>query len=97
MENFGQINMMYACITVLRALSMMDGPQQVWKDYTKFYSHLNERMKTEVYTKVRREQKAKIILRTWEQKPIIFAFTVGQQGEGRLFHPPLPEVDQQIQ
>ncbi len=45
--------MMYACITVLRALSLMEGPQEVWKDYTKFCSHLGERMKTEVYTKVR--------------------------------------------
>ena len=44
--------MMYACITVLRALSLMDGPKKIWNDYTKFESHLEERLKTEVYTKV---------------------------------------------
>ena len=49
---YGQVNMMYACITVLRALALLDGPQNIWKDYTKFESHLEERMKTEVYTKV---------------------------------------------
>ena len=52
MEVYGQINMMYACITVLRALALMDGPQQIWMEYTKFESHLEERMQTEVYTKV---------------------------------------------
>ena len=51
---YGQVNMMYACITVLRALALLDGPQNIWKDYTKFESHLEERMKTEVYTKVNR-------------------------------------------
>ena len=50
--NYGRVNMMYACITVLRALSLMDGPSSVWRDYTAFCSHLEERMKTEVYTKV---------------------------------------------
>ena len=53
MEVYGQINMMYACITVLRALALMDGPQNIWMDYTKFESHLEERMQTEVYTKVK--------------------------------------------
>jgi hypothetical protein len=52
MEVYGQINMMYACITVIRALALMDGPQNIWMDYTKFESHLEERLKTEVYTKV---------------------------------------------
>ena len=52
MDKYGQINMMYACITVLRALALKEGPQNIWKDYTKFESHLEERMKTEVYTKV---------------------------------------------
>ncbi len=51
--NYGRVNMMYACITVLRALSLMDGPSSVWRDFTAFCSHLEERMKTEVYTKVR--------------------------------------------
>ena len=44
--------MMYASITVLRALALIDGPKRIWNDYTKFESHLEERMKTEVYTKV---------------------------------------------
>ena len=48
----GQINMLYACITVLRALALIDGPKRIWSDYTKFESHLEERMQTEVYTKV---------------------------------------------
>ena len=52
MEVYGQINMMYACITVLRALALIEGPRNIWNDYTKFESHLEERMKTEVYTKV---------------------------------------------
>ena len=52
MDQFGQINMMYACITVLRALSLKEGSSEVWKDYTQFESHLEERMKTEIYTKV---------------------------------------------
>ena len=52
MDKYGQINMMYACITVLRALALKEGPQNIWKDYTKFESHLEERMKTEIYTKV---------------------------------------------
>ncbi len=51
-EAFGQYNMMYACITVLRALALQDGPCKVWQDYTDFDSHLEQRMKTEVYTKV---------------------------------------------
>ena len=51
-ETFGQINMMYACITVLRALALKQGPAGIWEDYTKFESHLEDRMKTEIYTKV---------------------------------------------
>ena len=38
-EHFGQINMMYACITVLRALGLKEGPRKIWEDYTK-YLHL---------------------------------------------------------
>ena len=34
-EHFGQINMMYACITVLRALGLKEGPRKIWEDYTK--------------------------------------------------------------
>jgi hypothetical protein len=49
---FGQINMMYSCITVLRALSLREGSQKIWTEYTKFESHLQERMGTPVYTKV---------------------------------------------
>ena len=69
--------MMYACITVLRALSLKEGPSKVWEDYTRFEfgaareeflgigleydnfrfdSHLEQRMKTEVYTKVNKEK-----------------------------------------
>ena len=44
--------MMYACITVLRALALKNGPQKIWNEYTQFESHLEERMKTEVYHKV---------------------------------------------
>ncbi|TRY80691.1 hypothetical protein TCAL_09011 [Tigriopus californicus] len=55
-DSFGQVNMMYACITVLRALALQDGPQEVWKDYTRFESHLDKRMKTEIYTKVNKEK-----------------------------------------
>jgi hypothetical protein len=51
-DTFGQINMMYACITVLRALALKNGPQKIWQEYTQFESHLEERMKTEVYNKV---------------------------------------------
>ena len=29
---------------------------KVWEDYTKFDSHLEQRMKTEVYTKVNKEK-----------------------------------------
>jgi hypothetical protein len=46
--------MMYACITVLRALALKEGPSKIWEDYTRFDSHLEQRMKTEVYTKVRK-------------------------------------------
>ena len=53
-DSFGSINMMYACISVLRALALKSGPSQVWRDYTKFDSHLEERMKTEIYTKVQK-------------------------------------------
>lgn len=49
---FGQINMMYSCITVLRALSLREGSQKIWTEYTKLESHLQERMGTPVYTKV---------------------------------------------
>ena len=35
-EHFGQINMMYACITVLRALGLKEGPRKIWEDYTKY-------------------------------------------------------------
>lgn len=51
-ENLGQVNMMYACITVLRALALREGSQKIWKEYTKFDSHLQERMPTPVYSKV---------------------------------------------
>ena len=34
-EHFGQINMMYACITVLRALGLKEGPRKIWEDYTR--------------------------------------------------------------
>ena len=34
-EHFDQINMMYACITVLRALGLKEGPRKIWEDYTK--------------------------------------------------------------
>ena len=44
--------MMYACITVLRALALREGSAKVWKEYTKFESHLQDRMETPVYTKV---------------------------------------------
>ena len=54
-ETFGTINMMYASIAVLRVLALKTGPSQIWKDYTKFESHLEERMKTEIYTKVRKK------------------------------------------
>ena len=36
-EHFGQINMMYACITVLRALGLKEGPRKIWEDYTKYF------------------------------------------------------------
>lgn len=55
-EVFGQVNMMYACITVLRALALQEGPRKVWEDYTKFDSHLSERIKTPVYSKVNKEK-----------------------------------------
>lgn len=48
--------MMYACITVLRALALREGSPKVWKEYTKFESHLEERMGTQVYTKVNKEK-----------------------------------------
>jgi len=53
-DTFGQVNMMYACISVLRALSLKSGPQKIFHEYTVFESHLEERMKTEVYNKVRK-------------------------------------------
>merc|ERR1712106_1014623 len=55
-EHFDQINMMYACITILRALALVDGPRKIWEDYTKFDSHLQERIKTPVYNKVNKEK-----------------------------------------
>ena len=48
--------MMYACITILRALALVDGPRKIWEDYTKFDSHLQERIKTPVYNKVNKEK-----------------------------------------
>lgn len=53
---FGQTNMMYSCITILRALALREGPSQIWEDYKKFDSHLNERIKTEIYNKVNKEK-----------------------------------------
>lgn len=52
-DTFGQINMMYSCIAVLRALALKNGPQKIFQEYTQFESHLEERMKTEVYNKVK--------------------------------------------
>jgi len=48
--------MMYACITVLRALGLLDGSKKIWDDYMKFDSHLNERIKTPMYQKVNKEK-----------------------------------------
>ena len=42
---------MYSSITILRALALKSN-SQAWKEFTLFGSHLEERMKTEVYTKV---------------------------------------------
>jgi len=61
-EHFDQINMMYACITVLRALALQDGPKKIWEDYTKFDSHLQERIKTPIYNKVNKEKVVFFIL-----------------------------------
>ena len=61
-EHFDQTNMMYACITVLRALSLKDGPAKIWDEYTKFDSHLQERMKTPIYNKVNKEKVCFFIL-----------------------------------
>ena len=61
-EHFDQINMMYACITVLRALSLKDGSSKIWDEYTKFDSHLQERMKTPIYNKVNKEKVCFFIL-----------------------------------
>jgi len=55
-EVFDQTNMMYACITVLRALSLLDGSKKIWDDYVKFDSHLQERIKTPMYSKVNKEK-----------------------------------------
>jgi len=55
-EVFGQTNMMYACITILRALALQDGPKKIWEDYTKFDSHLDQRIKTQIYSKVNKEK-----------------------------------------
>ena len=70
--NYGRVNMMYACITVLRALSLMDGPSSVWRDYTAFCSHLEERMKTEVYTKVRKGSSRSCCRGLFRRKEILF-------------------------
>ena len=35
-DSYGKYNMMYSCITVLRALSLKEGPSKVWEDYTRF-------------------------------------------------------------
>ena len=61
-EHFEQVNMMYACITVLRALALKDGPRKIWEDYTKFDSHLPERLKTTIYNKVNKEKVCFFIL-----------------------------------
>merc|ERR1719481_1329173 len=61
-EHFGQTNMMYACITVLRALGLHDGPRKIWEEYTQFDSHLSERIKTPVYSKVNKEKVVFFIL-----------------------------------
>ena len=61
-EHFDQINMMYACITILRALGLRDGPKKIWEDYTKFDSHLQERIKTPIYNKVNKEKVVFFIL-----------------------------------
>merc|ERR1712223_476205 len=55
-EHFGQVNMMYSCITVLRALALREGSQKIWKEYTQFESHLEERMPTPIYSKVNKEK-----------------------------------------
>ena len=68
--------MMYACITVLRALSLMDGPKKIWNDYTKFESHLEERLKTEVYTKVISILPTKLILKYECSITLIFKNTI---------------------
>ena len=44
--------MMYSVITVLRALALREGSEKIWKEYTKFDSHLAERMPTPIYSKV---------------------------------------------
>ncbi|XP_040572968.1 SET domain-containing protein SmydA-8 [Lepeophtheirus salmonis] len=53
-DAFGTANMMYACITVLRALSLKNDHK--WQEYLKFDSHLNERMPTQVYQQVNKEK-----------------------------------------
>ena len=94
---YGQVNMMYACITVLRALALLDGPQNIWKDYTKFESHLEERMKTEVYTKV---NKLLMPLQAVALNDQFFfpykklSFFKGQQRKSSRIHSALPEIDQ---
>jgi len=30
-DTFGQLNMMYSCITVLRALALKNGPQKIFQ------------------------------------------------------------------
>jgi hypothetical protein len=91
--------MMYACITVLRALALQDGPSEIWKDYTKFESHLEERMKTEVYTKVRLD-----VLGLREcclsNVPVSYMYSLiqtGEQGESCVLHSPLPPTFGQVQ
>ena len=96
---YGQVNMMYACITVLRALALLDGPQNIWKDYTKFESHLEERMKTEVYTKVNRLlillQVATFSFNNKFSSHIQnYLFSEGQQRKSSRIHSALPEIDQ---
>jgi len=55
-ENYGQVNMMYSVITVLRALALREGSEKIWKEYTKFDSHLAERMPTPIYSKINKEK-----------------------------------------
>ena len=72
-EHFGQVNMMYSCITVLRALALREGSQKIWKEYTQFESHLEERMPTPIYSKV----SFSLFLKNKTEKP--FSLQRGQE------------------